>query len=90
MPKYLSGRVRRTPQGSLTTDRYRYLGLEQTEPNLGDAANPLPNIPSGTKFQIVSLREYPGQRFWSPIQGCLLYTSPSPRDLSTSRMPSSA
>ena len=69
MPKYLSGRVRRTPQGSLTTDRYRYLGLEQTEPNLGDAANPLPNIPSGTKFQIVSLREYPGQRFWSPIQG---------------------
>ena len=27
--------------------------------------------------------------FPSP-QGCLLYTSPSPRDLSTSRMPSSA
>ena len=26
----------------------------------------------------------------SPIDGCLLYTSPSPRDLSTSRMPSSA
>ena len=26
----------------------------------------------------------------SPIIGCLLYTSPSPRDLSTSRMPSSA
>ena len=25
---------------------------------------------------------------WNPI--CLLYTSPSPRDLSTSRMPSSA
>ena len=24
------------------------------------------------------------------IRGCLLYTSPSPRDLSTSRMPSSA
>ena len=26
----------------------------------------------------------------SPTQTCLLYTSPSPRDLSTSRMPSSA
>jgi len=26
----------------------------------------------------------------SPVIGCLLYTSPSPRDLSTSRMPSSA
>ena len=25
-----------------------------------------------------------------PVLGCLLYTSPSPRDLSTSRMPSSA
>ena len=25
-----------------------------------------------------------------PIKNCLLYTSPSPRDLSTSRMPSSA
>ena len=25
-----------------------------------------------------------------PLLGCLLYTSPSPRDLSTSRMPSSA
>ena len=30
--------------------------------------------------------------FWSTtnVKGCLLYTSPSPRDLSTSRMPSSA
>ena len=25
-----------------------------------------------------------------PVKDCLLYTSPSPRDLSTSRMPSSA
>ena len=30
-----------------------------------------------------------GSQFWVP-GGCLLYTSPSPRDLSTSRMPSSA
>ena len=27
---------------------------------------------------------------WSKKLSCLLYTSPSPRDLSTSRMPSSA
>ena len=27
---------------------------------------------------------------FSNVKGCLLYTSPSPRDLSTSRMPSSA
>ena len=30
------------------------------------------------------------RRFEARIQDCLLYTSPSPRDLSTSRMPSSA
>ena len=29
-------------------------------------------------------------QFYAPFSGCLLYTSPSPRDLSTSRMPSSA
>ena len=28
--------------------------------------------------------------FWTWCYVCLLYTSPSPRDLSTSRMPSSA
>ena len=27
---------------------------------------------------------------WTSLMSCLLYTSPSPRDLSTSRMPSSA
>ena len=31
-----------------------------------------------------------GIRVTSGLGGCLLYTSPSPRDLSTSRMPSSA
>ena len=30
------------------------------------------------------------QALFDPIHPCLLYTSPSPRDLSTSRMPSSA
>ena len=31
-----------------------------------------------------------GRRISEPLNICLLYTSPSPRDLSTSRMPSSA
>ena len=35
-------------------------------------------------------RRLKGQRCGSPPYICLLYTSPSPRDLSTSRMPSSA
>ena len=32
----------------------------------------------------------PYNRYNETIESCLLYTSPSPRDLSTSRMPSSA
>ena len=34
--------------------------------------------------------QFPGARTFPQIKVCLLYTSPSPRDLSTSRMPSSA
>ena len=39
-----------------------------------------------TDDEILKIREYIDQNF----KVCLLYTSPSPRDLSTSRMPSSA
>ena len=38
MPKYLSGRTRRRSQDKLSEDRYRYLGLDQAEPNLADPA----------------------------------------------------
>ncbi len=43
-------------------------------------------------FQPVSFFKDPitGEYIYDPFTGCLLYTSPSPRDLSTSRMPSSA
>ena len=61
MPKYLSGRVKRTPQGSLTTDRYQYLGLDQAEPNIGDppSASGTPNIPPGQQYQVVSVLSNP-------------------------------
>ena len=36
------------------------------------------------------VKPFDQERFEKAIQNCLLYTSPSPRDLSTSRMPSSA
>ena len=52
-------------------------------------------------FQLVTLDEFDqvvdktiknkfGQFKYASLSVCLLYTSPSPRDLSTSRMPSSA
>ena len=79
MPKYLSGRVKRTPQGSLTTDRYQYLGLDQAEPNLGDPPE-LDAIPGGQQYQIVSLISNPGERFWVPIGGGIQPGSITVRD----------
>jgi len=38
----------------------------------------------------VPLHHHHNEQVTYILEGCLLYTSPSPRDLSTSRMPSSA
>ena len=43
-----------------------------------------------TSGQKITYAEDDGAKMSRTIQLCLLYTSPSPRDLSTSRMPSSA
>ena len=43
------------------------------------------NIPKNTPFS-----ELDGNTFACPVCSCLLYTSPSPRDEQSSRMPSSA
>ena len=46
-----------------------------------------------TKFHLVHLaakRAREINAYYTQLGDCLLYTSPSPRDLSTSRMPSSA
>ena len=72
MTKYLSGRVKVRNYTGLTTDRYKYLGLDQAEPNLGNPIGALPAVPSGTQFQIVSIDSRPGERFWVPIQGGLI------------------
>ena len=55
---------------------------------LGDVpANTTPNVNDGEWHHAVGITEAGvSTRLWI----CLLYTSPSPRDLSTSRMPSSA
>ncbi len=72
MTKYLSGRVKLRDYTGLTTDRYKYLGLDQAEPNLGNPIGALPAVPSGTQFQIISVDSRPGERFWVPIQGGLI------------------
>ena len=74
MPKYLSGRVKRTDQAYLSTDRYQYLGLEQAEPNLGDppSASGSTGIPVGQRLQIISVVGRPGERFWIPVEGGLI------------------
>ena len=82
MPKYLSGRSKRRSQDKLTEDRYLYLGVDQTEPNLGDPPE-ADAIPSGTKYQIVSLIDRPGERFWQEVGGGLVPGSITVRDEGT-------
>ena len=71
MIKYLSGRVKRTPQDRLSEDRYDYLDVKQAEPNLADPATS-PPVPSGSQFQLVAVPGYPGRRYWVPIGGGLI------------------
>ena len=73
MPKYLSGRVPRTPQSGITSDRYEFIGLEQTEPNLGDPIAPGgQGLPFGQQYQLVSIESNPGERYWVPIGGGII------------------
>jgi hypothetical protein len=74
MGKLNSGRIQRTPQTGITSDRYQFLGLEQAEPNLGDplvgpssvGANP---IPVGSFYQLAAIGENPGERYWTTQVG---------------------
>jgi hypothetical protein len=74
MGKLRSNRVKRTPQTGITSDRYQFLGLEQAEPNLGDAlVGPssvgVNSIKAGTFYQLAAIGQYPGERFWSSPVG---------------------
>ena len=71
MPKYISGRYKKTPQSALTADRYRYLSPGDAEPNLGDTPTiqGSPDLPVGQQYIVVSFIDRPGERFWIPNQG---------------------
>ena len=85
MTKFLSGRSKRRDQGSLTTDRYLYLGIDQTEPNLGDPNSGTfqDNPPSGERYQIISVEGFPGERYWIPVEGGVIPGSISVYDETT-------
>jgi hypothetical protein len=72
MPRYLSGRSKRTPQSALSDSRFRYLSIADAEPNLGDPVAPGEFPPFGQQYQIVSVEGYPGERYWVPIGGGLI------------------
>ena len=56
-----------------------------TSANAAQFALSIPTVRND--FQVLA---FEGTEALSRLYACLLYTSPSPRDLSTSRMPSSA
>lgn len=56
MARLLSGRVGLTSAAGLTTDRYSFISLEQTEPNLGN--------PSNNNYVLYS--DVNGLRYWGP------------------------
>ena len=73
----LSGKRRKPPRERIDEQRYRYLGLEHAEPDLGDpkvgpsseGANP---VKSGDQYIVVAVDGFPGERFWIPNQGGLI------------------
>ncbi len=78
MPKYISGRYKKTPQSGLSSDRYRYLSPSDSEPDLGDPLSG-PSIydpstlPSGQQYILVNIEGQPaGNRFWIPNQGGII------------------
>ena len=91
--------VRSEEPGSLEEDWFFqalvecYLPLLETLEKASKANNQAPKITIGLSPTLLSLLEDEilKNRFKKWVElSCLLYTSPSPRDLSTSRMPSSA
>ena len=86
MPKYLSGRSKRTSNERLPLDRYSYLSIGDAEPNPSDPktiglsegasgpAIPGGTIPSGVRYQLVSVWDDPtrGKRYWQAVEGGLI------------------
>ena len=78
-------------------DKYYLLGQGDPDLNYSDIYKLLSNITNNNNVINLNILEINSNYYWpkgwtylDKQYDCLLYTSPSPRDLSTSRMPSSA
>ena len=78
------------PAGDYTLE-YSYLGYQTVESSISLSENislDIEFVPEGIQIEEIVVK---GEAENANVsETCLLYTSPSPRDLSTSRMPSSA
>jgi len=77
MAKIISGRVKKTQQSGITSDRYEFLGLDQAEPDLGDpiigpsstGANP---APPGNQYILSNIEGQTGKRYWIPSESLVV------------------
>ena len=77
MPKYISGKVKVSPQDKLSPYRNRYLELGDAEPNFGNPATlgiinggSSAGIPAGTRYQSITVHgDTTGNRYWIPVGG---------------------
>ena len=81
------GRIEPTAFSDALSERYLAYALSTiTSRSLPDVRDGLKPVHRRLLFAMRQLKLDPGQGF----KNCLLYTSPSPRDMRRSRMPSSA
>lgn len=92
MSKLISGRVKRVPQVSISSERYQFLSLEEAEPNLGDplvgpssiGANP---FAGGEAYVLVASSSDIGKRYWAlpqSVSGVGIVTYSDASGISTS------
>ena len=96
---YRGGPVLVVNTASMCGFTYQYEGLQKVQDELGPKGLTVLAVPSDDFNQEydsnAEVKDFCEVNYaltvpMTEVMGCLLYTSPSPRDLSTSRMPSSA
>jgi len=69
MARLITGRVKKTPQSGITSDRYEFLGLDQAEPDLGDpligpSSTGAKPFPPGNQYVLINVGGQTGKRYW--------------------------